>query len=122
MTCSYLYAALFLTLNGKTISNNSYLSFRTLDRNFNDALTCNGRGQEVDWYYLNEEIVPQFSWEDSSIQSIPTVLYARKYRTTSHLFREGVSPLLGQYFCSTTDQIVYIHIGKTVCSYSAPCM
>ena len=110
MTC---HTALFLTLNGTTVSNNSYLPFRSLGRNWNDALICNGNGQQVDWYYPNGDIVPQFSrsWGGSRI------LYARKNGTTSHLFRERVPQSLGQYYCSNTaDQIVYIHIGKPLCS------
>ena len=105
-------------MNGTTISNNSYLSFRNIGRNWDETLTCDGSGESVDWYYPNREIVPQFSWRDSSIRVIPTVLYARKYRMTSYLFREGVPPLLGQYYCNTSDQMINVHIGKIHYKYN----
>lgn len=105
-------ATLTLSQSGRTLLNNSYLSFHDIGRSLSSTLKCQDDSLPVDWHYSNGEIVPQFSWADSSIRYISTLLYARKYARVSYLFREGVPPTLGQYYCNTSDQRIFITIGK----------
>lgn len=98
-------SGLYLSLNGAQIPNNSNISLDDIGRSVDRTIACHTESGIGNWYHsASGKNVQGFYNYRTPFNFIPTLIFIERTANTVSLLREGIPPLLGEYYCQESTE------------------